>query len=142
MNNKLYISAVLIFSAFPQLIGLHFCRARTQVRNMAANLTTNERINRKRYPWLNAFVPGGPPFNRYDRGLWGNLVEFWGTGTGCFGGGVGSGGDGEDAAGIGQRHPRDYLEVWIFFFLYYRGMGYNRGVSVCRVVPVVFCGLI
>ncbi len=92
---------------------------------MLANLTSNERINRRRYPWLNA-SPGGPPFNRYDLGAWDNLMEFWGIGVGVEGSGGGGGGGGEKVGGCGvgakdpgagrdrcrcRRRPRDYLKV-------------------------------
>ncbi|CAN0454100.1 unnamed protein product, partial [Hapterophycus canaliculatus] len=50
-----------------------------QTRNILSNLTSNERINRRRYPWLNA-SPRGPPFNYYDLGAWNNCMEFWGIG--------------------------------------------------------------
>lgn len=69
-----------------------------QIQNIFANLTTNERINRGRYPWLVA-APGGPRFNHYDRGACENFVEFLGIRAG-FGSG-----------GTVRRLPRDYLEV-------------------------------
>lgn len=98
-----------------------FARRLGQIRNMLANLTSNERINRRRYPWLNA-CPGGPPFNRYDLGAWDNLMEFWGIGAGaeCSGGGhddvSGGCGVGAEDPGPGRgrcrrRRPRDYLKV-------------------------------
>lgn len=92
---------------------------------MLSNLTSNERINRKRYPWLNA-TPRGPPFNHYDLGPWNNLMEFWAVGVGVdgsdksgagYGSGSGSGiekdgGCDADAGDAGfRRHPRDYLKV-------------------------------
>lgn len=89
---------------------------------MLSNLTSNERINRKRYPWLNA-TSRGPPFNHYDLGPWNNLMEFWGIGVGGDGGDTSSTGtsstgsekDGGNGVGTGnasfRRHPRDYLKV-------------------------------
>lgn len=81
---------------------------------MCANLTTNERINRRRYPWLIA-TPGGPAFNRYDRGMLSNLKEFWGYAASTP---ASSGEGGSDESGIVQRRPRDYLEVWNLHFSY------------------------
>ncbi|CAM9698706.1 unnamed protein product [Phaeothamnion confervicola] len=60
-----------------------------QLRNAAVNFTTNERINRRRYPWLRAPGPGpgqGQPFNHYDRGWKTNCAEFWRGGHAAHGG--------------------------------------------------------
>lgn len=101
--------------------------AAAQIRNMLSNLTSNERINRKRYPWLNA-TPRGPPFNHYDLGPWNNLMEFCGIGVDRGGGDSSSDfsdsvsdsvsekdGGGAVVAGDAsfRRHPRDYLKVWL-----------------------------
>ena len=43
--------------------------------NIARNITSNERLNRSRYPWMkDAF---GQPFNHYDQGILKNVLEFW-----------------------------------------------------------------
>ena len=43
--------------------------------NIARNITSNERLNRSRYPWMkDAF---GHPFNHYDQGILKNVLEFW-----------------------------------------------------------------
>jgi len=48
-----------------------------QVGNIAGNITTNERMNSSRYPWL--LDDEGKRFvNRYDTGsMWANAKEFW-----------------------------------------------------------------
>ncbi|CAM9264472.1 unnamed protein product, partial [Ectocarpus sp. 6 AP-2014] len=95
--------------------------AHEQIRNMLSNFTSNERINQRRYPWLNA-TPQGPPFNRYDLGPWGNLMEFWGVGGGNGGGedgggGIAPGGGSAAAAAAAavsvrrRRRPSYYLEA-------------------------------
>lgn len=112
---------------------------------MLVNLTSNERINRKRYPWLNA-TPRGPPFNHYDLGSWNNLMEFWGVGVGVesgngdsssnsSSGGYASGSEKDgDSCDVGagnasfRRHPRDYLKVCV------SAMG-SLLVYVCVPVP-------
>lgn len=98
------------------------CFFAAQIRNVLSNLTSNERINHKRYPWLNA-TSRGPPFNHYDLGPWNNLMEFWGIGVGGDRGDTSSTGtsstgsekDGGNGVGTGnasfRRHPRDYLKV-------------------------------
>ncbi|CAN0479910.1 unnamed protein product, partial [Ectocarpus sp. 12 AP-2014] len=94
--------------------------AHEQIRNMLSNFTSNERINQRRYPWLNA-TPRGPPFNRYDLGPWGNLMEFCGIGGGNGGGkdgggGIAPGGGSAAAAAAAavsvrrRRRPSYYLE--------------------------------
>jgi hypothetical protein len=45
-----------------------------QCSNIIKNVTTNERINRSRYAWMKG--PDGRPFNRFDRGVWVNLLDF------------------------------------------------------------------
>ncbi len=47
-----------------------------QLRNIALNITTNEKVNCKRYVWLRTPV-NGKFFNWYDRGFWCNCTEFW-----------------------------------------------------------------
>ena len=47
-----------------------------QVRNIAANVTVNERINRSRYYWLHDSQ--GRDHNRFDRGAAANFFEFFG----------------------------------------------------------------
>eukprot|EP00953_Heterococcus_sp_UTEX-ZZ885_P034262 17761-Heterococcus_DN1.PRE.2 len=62
-----------------------------QLRNAAANTTTNERMNRARYPWMraggwnfnlegdaSAIKSSNAFFNWYDRGMAKNLAEFCG----------------------------------------------------------------
>ena len=46
-----------------------------QTVNIARNITTNERLNRSRYPWMNDAQ--GKPFNHFDRGIFANTLEFW-----------------------------------------------------------------
>ena len=46
-----------------------------QTVNIARNITTNERLNRSRYPWMNDAQ--GKPFNHFDRGIIANTFEFW-----------------------------------------------------------------
>ena len=46
-----------------------------QTVNIARNITTNERLNRSRYPWMNDAQ--GKPFNHFDRGIIANSLEFW-----------------------------------------------------------------
>ncbi len=46
-----------------------------QLRNIAHNLTINEKFNLKRYPWLRTPVHG-IFFNWYDHGFWYNCMEF------------------------------------------------------------------
>jgi hypothetical protein len=43
--------------------------------NIVKNITTNERLNRARYPWMTDSL--GNPFNRFDRGFVSNFLEFW-----------------------------------------------------------------
>jgi hypothetical protein len=43
--------------------------------NISKNITTNERLNRSRYPWMNDSQ--GKPFNHFDRGMIINTLEFW-----------------------------------------------------------------
>lgn len=43
--------------------------------NIAMNITTNERLNRGRYPWMTDHL--GNPSNRFDRGFVSNFLEFW-----------------------------------------------------------------
>lgn len=76
---------------------------RVQTWNILANVTTNERLNGRRYPWLKAPDASGVRFNRYDQGPWGNLIEFFGL--------TGKEGDEDEAQGGRHRCPRDYLEV-------------------------------
>ena len=45
-----------------------------QSMNIAMNITTNERLNRSRYPWMCDSL--GQPFNHYDRGILKNILEF------------------------------------------------------------------
>jgi hypothetical protein len=45
--------------------------------NVAKNITTNERLNRSRYPWMHD--SDGKPFNNFDRGVCVNTLEFWGV---------------------------------------------------------------
>eukprot|EP01039_Chlorochromonas_danica_P001485 gene1485-1618_t len=46
-----------------------------QCGNIAENITINERINRQRYNYL---IDGnGNPRNRFDRGAWNNILEFF-----------------------------------------------------------------
>ena len=45
-----------------------------QVYHMLLNLTTNERINYKRYKYLQDGK--GKYYNPYDRGWWTNILEF------------------------------------------------------------------
>ncbi len=47
-----------------------------QLRNVALNISINERVNWKRYIWLRTPV-NGKFFNWYDRGFWCNCMEFW-----------------------------------------------------------------
>ncbi|CAN0257168.1 unnamed protein product, partial [Ectocarpus sp. 12 AP-2014] len=95
--------------------------AHEQIRNILSNFTSNERINQRRYPWLNA-TPRGPPFNRYDLGPWSNLMEFCGIGGGNGGGkdgggGIAPGGGSAAAAAAAavsvrrRRRPSYYLEA-------------------------------
>ncbi|GMH53588.1 hypothetical protein TL16_g01484 [Triparma laevis f. inornata] len=57
-------------------LGLGFLLAQ-QSSNMLNNISTNERINAKRYPWLQD--DQGRFLNRYDLGsVFANLAEFWG----------------------------------------------------------------
>mmetsp|Transcript_34523 Transcript_34523/g.32890 ORF Transcript_34523/g.32890 Transcript_34523/m.32890 type:complete len:730 (+) Transcript_34523:362-2551(+) len=46
-----------------------------QCINISKNITTNERLNRSRYPWMNDSL--GKPFNHFDKGLFKNTLEFW-----------------------------------------------------------------
>ena len=47
-----------------------------QTLNQCFNITTNERINRKRYTWL--MNPATGKFeNKFDRGKIKNILEFW-----------------------------------------------------------------
>jgi hypothetical protein len=46
-----------------------------QCMNISKNITTNERLNRSRYSWMNDSL--GKPFNHFDRGLIKNTLEFW-----------------------------------------------------------------
>lgn len=46
-----------------------------QAVNIARNITTNERLNGSRYPWMNDSQ--GQPFNHFDRGMLVNILEFW-----------------------------------------------------------------
>lgn len=48
-----------------------------QTINIAKNITTNERLNQSRYPWMSDSL--GQPFNHFDRGILKNILEFW-----CF----------------------------------------------------------
>ena len=43
--------------------------------NITMNITTNERLNRSRYPWMNDSL--GNPYNHYDKGCIRNILEFW-----------------------------------------------------------------
>jgi hypothetical protein len=43
--------------------------------NILKNITTNERLNRARYPWMTDHH--GNPFNHFDRGYLSNFLEFW-----------------------------------------------------------------
>lgn len=47
-----------------------------QTLNMFLNITTNERINRNRYPWLTSAT--GKYKNLFDKGRITNFMEFWG----------------------------------------------------------------
>ncbi|CAM9363839.1 unnamed protein product [Chrysoparadoxa australica] len=48
-----------------------------QLRNAAENITTNERMNKARYPWLQAAV-GGRFFNHFQHpSCYANCAEFW-----------------------------------------------------------------
>lgn len=46
-----------------------------QSYNILKNITTNERLNGSRYPWMTDNL--GNPFNRFDRGFANNFLEFW-----------------------------------------------------------------
>jgi hypothetical protein len=46
-----------------------------QCSNIVRNVTTNERINRSRYAWMKG--PDGRPFNRFDKGVIANVLDFF-----------------------------------------------------------------
>ncbi|CAN0051093.1 unnamed protein product, partial [Sphacelaria rigidula] len=74
-NLPVLLLLVTAAGAMMMLTGILF----DQLRGIFTNTTVNERLNSKRYPWLNA-TPRGPPFNHYDNGPWCNLLEFLGVG--------------------------------------------------------------
>ena len=78
-------SFVLILTAFALLVAASLSvLCLFQLRNVLWNLTTNEALNLSRYPhfWRGARRPDGSRrfSNPFDKGVWGNLVEFLGIG--------------------------------------------------------------
>lgn len=71
-QNYFFVTVLLVY-VLAITCGLTFLLVE-QSTNIVRNVTTNERINRSRYAWMQG--PDGRPLNRFDRGPVRNVLDF------------------------------------------------------------------